>query len=173
MLPEELNADVHQLRSIQGGAAGPGVPGGVGGTALELVGYLNAGGVGAYGDLVGVPGVPGQGRVQIPEQPVPGHEGFARAAFLAGAAIEDHGGEVLEVTLDIAYKYMENAMTVTQKGMETISTPASDLVASVVMNRQSAISLRNLLIQSHDNHPRDFSYMFPYMDFHPHTPDAY
>ena len=31
-------------------------------------------------------------------------------------------GEVLEVTLDIAYKYMETAMTVTPKGMENIST---------------------------------------------------
>lgn len=58
-------------------------------------------------------------------------------------------GEVLEVTLDIAYKYMENAVTVSSKGaLENVSTPASDLVASVVMNRQSAISLRNLLIQT-------------------------
>ena len=56
---------------------------------------------------------------------------------------------MLEVTLDIAYKYMENAVTVTAKGgLENVSTPASDLVASVVMNRQSAISLRNLLIQT-------------------------
>ena len=58
-------------------------------------------------------------------------------------------GEVLEVTLDIAYKYMENAVTVTSKGgLENVSTPASDLVASIVMNRQSALSLRNLLIQT-------------------------
>ena len=40
-------------------------------------------------------------------------------------------------------------VTVTAKGgLENVSTPASDLVASVVMNRQSAISLRNLLIQT-------------------------
>ena len=57
-------------------------------------------------------------------------------------------GEVLEVTLDIAYKYMENAVTVTAKGMETVSTPAADSIASIVMNRQSALSLRNLLIQT-------------------------
>ncbi len=57
-------------------------------------------------------------------------------------------GEVLEVTLDIAYKYMETAVTVTPKGLENVSTPASDQVASIVMNRQSAISLRNLLIQT-------------------------
>lgn len=62
--------------------------------------------------------------------------------------VSDKDGEVLEVTLDIAYKYMENAMTVTPKGLENVSTPAADPVASIVMNRQSAISLRNLLIQT-------------------------
>ena len=39
-------------------------------------------------------------------------------------------------------------MTVTPKGLENISTPAADQIASVVMNRQTAISLRNLLIQT-------------------------
>ena len=44
---------------------------------------------------------------------------------------------------------MENAVTVSSKGaLENVSTPASDLVASIVMNRQSALSLRNLLIQT-------------------------
>ena len=62
--------------------------------------------------------------------------------------VSDKDGEVLEVTLDISYKYMETTMTVTPKGLENISTPANDHIASVVMNRQSAISLRNLLIQT-------------------------
>ena len=62
--------------------------------------------------------------------------------------VTDKEGEVLEVTLDIAYKYMENAITFTSKGMESVSTPAADQVASIVMNRQSALSLRNLLIQT-------------------------
>ena len=62
--------------------------------------------------------------------------------------VSDKDGEVLEVTLDISFKYMETTMTVTPKGLENISTPASDQIASVVMNRQSAISLRNLLIQT-------------------------
>lgn len=62
--------------------------------------------------------------------------------------VSDKEGEVLEVTLDISYKYMENAVTFTSKGMENVSTPAADQVASIVMNRQSAISLRNLLIQT-------------------------
>ena len=57
-------------------------------------------------------------------------------------------GEILEVTLDASYKYMETAMTVTPKGVENISTPSAEQVASIVMNRQSAISLRNLLIQT-------------------------
>ena len=60
----------------------------------------------------------------------------------------DKEGEVLEVTLDIAYKYMENVITITPKGLENISTPAADQIASILMNKQSAISLRNLLIQT-------------------------
>ena len=62
--------------------------------------------------------------------------------------VTDKDGEILEVTLDISHKYMETTMTVTPKGLENISTPANDQIASVVMNRQSAISLRNLLIQT-------------------------
>ena len=62
--------------------------------------------------------------------------------------VSDKEGEVLEVTLDIAYKYMETAVTITPKGLENISTPAADQIASIVMNRQSAISLRNLLIET-------------------------
>lgn len=62
--------------------------------------------------------------------------------------VSDKEGEVLEVTLDISYKYMENAVTFTSKGMENVSTPAAEQVAYIVMNRQSAISLRNLLIQT-------------------------
>ena len=63
--------------------------------------------------------------------------------------VSDKQGEVLEVTLDISYKYMESAMTVNSNGgLENVATPAADQVACVVMNRQSAISLRNLLIQT-------------------------
>ena len=62
--------------------------------------------------------------------------------------VADKEGNILELTLDIAYKYMETAVTVTSKGLENISTPAFEQVASVVMNRQNAIALRNLLIQT-------------------------
>ena len=62
--------------------------------------------------------------------------------------VSDKEGEVLEVNLDVTYKYMETAVTITPKGIENISTPTVEQVASIVMNRQSAISLRNLLIQT-------------------------
>ena len=63
--------------------------------------------------------------------------------------VSDKEGQLLEVTLDISYKYMENAITVNaQGGIENVATPAADTIASIVMNRQSAISLRNLLIQT-------------------------
>ena len=65
--------------------------------------------------------------------------------------VADKVGNILELTLDVAYKYMETAVTVTSKGLENISTPAAEQVASVVMNRQSAIALRNLLIQTLDS----------------------
>ena len=64
--------------------------------------------------------------------------------------VSDKDGNLLELTLDVTYKYMETAVTVTPKGLENISTPAAEQVASVVMNRQSAIALRNLLIQTLD-----------------------
>ena len=62
--------------------------------------------------------------------------------------VSDKQGEILEITLDASYKYMEN--TVTNHGLENIATPNNEQVASLVMNRQSAISLRNLLIQTLD-----------------------
>ena len=60
----------------------------------------------------------------------------------------DPKGEVLEITLDATYKYVENAMTPTAKGMENVSTPAAEPVASIVMNRQSAMALCGLLIKT-------------------------
>ena len=62
----------------------------------------------------------------------------------------DKEREVLEITLDASHKYMENNVTVTANGLENVATPATDLVASLVMNRPTAISLRNLLIQTLD-----------------------
>jgi len=54
-------------------------------------------------------------------------------------------GEIMEVTLDVAYKYMETSMTVSTSGVETVSSPAAEQVVSVVMNRASALSLQALL----------------------------
>ena len=59
--------------------------------------------------------------------------------------VSDAQGEILEVTLDISYKYMENTLTVTPKGLENIATPAAEQLVSIVMNRSSAMSLRKLL----------------------------
>ena len=60
----------------------------------------------------------------------------------------DKEGNILEVTLDASCKYMETSVAVTPQGMENISTPAVDPVVSLVMNRQSAIALANLLIKT-------------------------
>lgn len=54
-------------------------------------------------------------------------------------------GDIVEVTLDVSYKYMETAMTLSKDGVEAVSTPAADQVASLVMTRNSALALRNLL----------------------------
>ena len=42
--------------------------------------------------------------------------------------VADPQGQILEVTLDISYKYMENALTVTSNGLENVSTPNADHV---------------------------------------------
>ena len=60
----------------------------------------------------------------------------------------DKDGNIVEVTLDASCKYMETSVAVTPQGMENISTPAVDPVISLVMNRQSAIALANLLIKT-------------------------
>ena len=60
----------------------------------------------------------------------------------------DKDGNILEVTLDASCKYMETSVAVTPQGMENISTPAVDPVVSLVMNRQSAIALANLLLKT-------------------------
>lgn len=60
----------------------------------------------------------------------------------------DKEGNILEVTLDASCKYMETSVAVTPQGMENISTPAVDPVVSLVMNRQSALALANLLIKT-------------------------
>ena len=60
----------------------------------------------------------------------------------------DKEGNILEVTLDASCKYMETKVVATAQGMENVSTPAVEQVTSLVMNRQSAIALCNLLIKT-------------------------
>ena len=91
VLPQELDAHVHQLHRVQGAAAPVRVSGGMGRHAGEVVLGLDAGVGGAGEHLVGVVRVPGEGRVQTVPQAVPGHEGLGGAALLAGAAVQHHG----------------------------------------------------------------------------------
>ena len=63
---------------------------GVGGDAVELILDLDTGVGGAGDHLVAVVRVPGEGGVQRSPQLLPGHKGLGGAAFLAGAAEEDH-----------------------------------------------------------------------------------
>ena len=90
MLPQELDAHVHQLHGIQSAASPLRGGGRLGGQAVERVEHLDAGVGGAGGHLVAVAGVPGQRRVQTVPQALAGHVRLGGHALLAGAAVEDH-----------------------------------------------------------------------------------
>ena len=62
--------------------------------------------------------------------------------------VANSSGELLKITLDASYKYMETTITATAKGIENISTPAAHQVASIVMTKETALSLRRLLDQT-------------------------
>ena len=89
VLPQELDTHVHHLRAVQSGTAVPRVACRVGSGARELVNHLQTGRIGAGRHLVGVAGMPGDGSVQVLEQSVSCHKGFAGAALLTGAAVEN------------------------------------------------------------------------------------
>jgi hypothetical protein len=58
---------------------------------------------------------------------------------------KNNNGDIVEITLDISHKYLETATTVTAKGVENISTPAVDQIASIVLSPVHAMALKNLL----------------------------
>lgn len=60
----------------------------------------------------------------------------------------DKEGNVLEVTLDASCNYVESTVTMGENGMETNATPTIAPIASLIMNRQSAVALCNLLIKT-------------------------
>lgn len=64
---------------------------GVGADPLEAVGNLVIGKGLLVARAVDVPGVPGDGAIQLIKDPVAGHEGLARAALLPRAAVIDDG----------------------------------------------------------------------------------
>ena len=91
MLPQELDAHVHQLHGVQRAAPPFRCGGRLGRQTVERIDHLDAGVGGAGGDLAAVAGVPGQRRVQPVPQALPGHVGLGGHALLAGAAVQDDG----------------------------------------------------------------------------------
>ena len=105
VFPQELHPQIHQLHRVQGAASVLGIPGGMGGDSPETVQHLGAGVVGSGGDLVGIPGMPAQRRVQLPPDPLPGEIGLRRSALLPGTAVKKHGAgktAALQKTFDAA-----------------------------------------------------------------------
>lgn len=56
-------------------------------------------------------------------------------------------GETIELTLNICHKYMEQQNAIGPNGVETISAPAVDHIASILLTPASAKALRALLDQ--------------------------
>ena len=67
------------------------------------------------------------------------------ANFFGINKTQNASGEVLELTLNISHKYMEQQSTIGPTGVETISTPAMEQIASIVLTPANARALRALL----------------------------
>ena len=70
------------------------------------------------------------------------------ANFFGVNKTQNANGDVIELTLNISHKYMEQTVTVGPKGVETISTPAMDQIASILLTPTNARALRALLDQT-------------------------
>ncbi len=57
-------------------------------------------------------------------------------------------GELVELTLNISHKYMEQQTTIGPNGVETISAPAMEQIASILLTPANARALRALLDQT-------------------------
>ena len=101
MLPQELDSNVHQLHSVQGGTALLRGSRRVGGNAGEFILCLDTGIAGTGGHLVFCSRMPGEGRVAFLKYAVPGHEGLGGSSLFAGTAIEDHLSASLSLFLQI------------------------------------------------------------------------
>lgn len=69
------------------------------------------------------------------------------ANFFGLNKTQNANGETIELTLNICHKYMEQQNTIGPNGVETISAPAMDQIASVLLTPANAKALRALLDQ--------------------------
>lgn len=72
------------------------------------------------------------------------------ANFFGVNKTQNANGELVELTLNISHKYMEQTTTVGPNGVETISTPAMDQLASILLTPDNARALLALLEQTID-----------------------
>ena len=67
------------------------------------------------------------------------------ANFFGVSKVQNQEGELMELTLNISHKYMEQQSTIGPTGVETISAPAMEQIASIVLTPANARALRALL----------------------------
>ena len=67
------------------------------------------------------------------------------ANFFGVSKVQNQEGELMELTLNISHKYMEQQSTIGPTGVETISTSAMEQIASIVLTPANARALRALL----------------------------
>ena len=67
------------------------------------------------------------------------------ANFFGVSKVQNQEGELMELTLNISHKYMEQQSTIGPTGGETISPPAMEQIASIVLTPANARALRALL----------------------------
>ena len=67
------------------------------------------------------------------------------ANFFGVSKVQNQEGELMELTLNISHKYMEQQSTIGPTGVETISPPAMEQIASIVLTPANARALRALL----------------------------
>lgn len=69
--------------------------------------------------------------------------------FFGVSKTQNADGELVELTLNISHKYMEQQTTIGPNGVETISAPAMEQIASILLTPANARALRALLDQTH------------------------
>ena len=70
------------------------------------------------------------------------------ANFFGVSKTQNADGELVELTLNISHKYMEQQTTIGPHGVDTISAPAMEQIASILLTPANARALRALLDQT-------------------------